>query len=586
MGINDVLKPKSKNEINSVIDKYMIEFEELHLPTGFKWRKGQKEAVEQIIQTYLEGKHKAVILDAPVGAGKSLIATAVSFILNEVGKRGYVLASEISLQDQYEQDIDKFKLPWGSVKGIDNYICTDNDEKHSLGTCKIRNLSPPKMSCYEECPYFSARNTASEMDTAVLNYNYWLIMQTYVKGDSLFPPRDFTICDEAHKVLDIIQNHYSPRFSKKIVKERLERITNFFINHNLRDHTIDKDVILSSINELQETEDQDTINGHLISIEKSLKSYKNSIEILKDKVDAKFKNQKPPKDWRKALFIADWIKDLHCKIEDYNFIISQTSTRNIVKNPSNDKLVFNCLEERFLMDRYFYRYSGFTVLMSATFADPLEFMKTINLKGAKYIKVENSFSFEKSPIYYYPKRRMSYKYIEQNREWLNEKINEIMDKHKNESGIIHSASYDLTNKIRENLSLTNQNRLFIYEGTEEKRRVLDMMKISSGRVLMGPSLTTGLDMKDDLSRFAIIAKIPYPSLSDRFIKTKMKINPAWYEWKTILEFLQSIGRTVRHENDWAVTYILDGSLSNLIHNSRKSFPPEFFSRIKIINEDI
>ena len=111
-----------------------------------------------------------------------------------------------------------------------------------------------------------------------------------------------------------------------------------------------------------------------------------------------------------------------------------------------------------------------------------------------------------------------------------------------------------------------------------------MLKHDSSKVLMGPSLTEGLDLKDSISRFQIIPKISYPSLSDKFIKVKMQINPAWYRWRTIISILQGIGRSVRHENDYAVTYILDACLSDLIHTSRRSFPIEFFNRLKIVNE--
>jgi ATP-dependent DNA helicase DinG len=592
MKISEVLKPKSTNELNSVIDEYIAEFEDTYLPEEFKWRTGQKEAVEQIVQTYLEKKYKIVILDAPVGSGKSLIAMAVSFILNKTEKKGYVLTSETSLQDQYESDIKKFHLPWGSVKGIDHYTCVDNAEKHSLGTCKIRNISPIKMECHARCPYFSARNFAANADTAVLNYNYWLIMQNFVnsktrQGESspaqIFQPRDFTVCDEAHKILDIVQSHYSPRFTKNTI-DKLQKLSDFFKVHKVKDHQIDVDVVKSAIEEMWKTEDQEFLHGHLCSTESALKNFLKSTEILRDKVDSEYRNKKPPKEWMEALYLSDWIKDLHCKVEDYNYIIEHTNTRNLIKNPTIDELVFNCLEESFLMQRYFHRFTGFTVLMSATFSDPVEYMRSINLKGAKHIKMENTFPFEKSPIYYYPKRRMSYKQIDQNREWLYEKINEIIEKHPEESGIIHSASYDLTRCIRDNLSFKNRKRVFVYEGTEEKRQMLDMMKATPGKIIMGPSILEGLDLKDEWSRFQIFAKVPYMSLSDRFVKTKLATNPGWYRWKAIINILQGTGRSIRNEDDWAITYILDGSLSDLIHNNRKAFPNDFLRRIVVVNE--
>jgi Rad3-related DNA helicase len=340
-----------------------------------------------------------------------------------------------------------------------------------------------------------------------------------------------------------------------------------------------------SLKELWKTENQDTIFHYLRYIETVLTSFLSSITILKDKVKKDYPNKKPPREWRNALFISDWVKDIHCKVEDYNKIIKKTSTRNIVKNPTSDEeLTFNCLEESYMMNSYFHQYTGFTILMSATFSDPREYMRNMNIKGAKYIKMESLFDFSKSPIYYYPKRRMSYKHIDKNRDWLYAKINEIIEKHEGERGIIHSVSYDLTKKINENLTPKNRKRVFVYSGTEEKRKVLDMMKISKGKIIMGPSLTTGLDLYDDLARFLIFVKTPYPSLADRFIKTKMNINPLWYKWQTVISIIQGLGRPIRNKEDWCVSYYLDGALSDLIHNNRNLFSQELLNRIKIIDE--
>lgn len=591
MSMQDILKPKSQSEINSAVDNYLSEFEKIYLPNKFIWRQGQKEVVEQIIQTFLQKKYKVVICDIPTGGGKSLCAMAVSYVLNEIGKRGYILTSEISLQDQYEYDIRNYKLPFGSVKGIDNYTCTDNDEKHSLRTCKIRNLAPKSMQCYSECPYFSARDFASSSKTAVLNYSYWLIMQNYANkkrkdeesSASFFPTRDYTICDESHKILDIVQGHYSPRITENTV-DKLFKLSDFFLLHKVKDHSLNVNIIKNCIDELKENEDQDILYGHLQSIQKSLASFLSSIEVLKERVDTQFKNKKPPHEWREALYLSDWVKDFHCKIEDYNYTIEQTNVRNLVKNISGSDIVFNCLEESFMMDRYFHKHAGFTVLMSATISDPKQYMKSLNIKQAKYIKMDNLFNYEKSPIYFYPKRKMNYKDMDKNKEWLYSKINEIILNHKDESGIIHSASYDLTMKIRENLSVENRKRVFVYEGTDEKRKVLDMMKSTKGMILMGPSLLEGIDLKDDFARFLIFAKTPFPSLNDRFIKLKMEQNPTWYHWRSVISVIQGMGRPIRNENDWCVSYYLDGCLSDLLHYNRQMFSKEFINRIIVADE--
>jgi len=572
--------------MNKTTKELIEEFKETFLPPDFKWRKGQVEVIIQIINAY-KNKHKFVILDAPVGSGKSIIAMAVSWILNQYNKRGYILASDISLQEQYEKDFNKFNLNWGSVKGIDNYLCIDNMEKNSLGTCRIRNIVPRIMSCYNECPYFSARGLASESNTALLNYSYWLIMQNYVNvhgdDDVLFPPRDFTIADEGHKILNIVQNHFSPKFDKKTI-EKLEKLTIFFDVHNMKDHQLNLQSFINLKKELYKTENQEQLFNILQKIELILESYISTSQVLKDRVAKDYSKTEPPKEWKETLRLSDWLKDFHCKIEDYNDIISKTSSRNLIKNPGMDNdITFNCLEESYLMNKYFHAHTGFTILMSATFADPNDYMKNMSIKNAVYIKMESTFDFTKSPIYFYNKHRMSYSQIERNLPWMYDTINNILDKHKNENGIIHTASYNLTMKVHNNLSKENKKRVLIYDGTIEKRKALESFKKNKTKILMGPSLLEGLDLKDDHSRFQIFAKIPYLSLADRFVKTKLSINPNWYRWAAIKNILQGVGRSVRSENDWAVTYILDAGLADLIHKNRRAFPvKEFMSRIKVI----
>jgi Rad3-related DNA helicase len=583
MALKDVLQPPTEKHIVETIERMLQDFVEDFLPEGFTWRKGQKEAILEVIKTYREGKYKTVILDAPVGSGKSLIGTAVSFLLNKMNKRGFLLASDISLQEQYEKDFKDFGLPWGSVKGIDNYLCTDNMEKNSLGTCRIRNQRPNNYHCYDECPYFSNRNKAVDSDTSLLNYSYWMIMMNYVnaKGDDVvFSPRDFLVCDEAHKILDIVQNHFSPRFDDKTI-EKIQKLTEFFNTYNIKDHTQNEGNLSFMINKIEREEDPQELLNALSDIETNLQMYLPSVKFLKEKVKKNYPHKSPPKSWRRALRLGDWLKDLHCKVQDYNEIIYDTDLQHLIKNPSGDDIVFNCLEERHLMNSYFHRWSKFTVLMSATFSDPSEYLRQMALPGAKYIKMESHFDYSDSPIYFYNKRRMSYKHIETNLPWLTSKIDEVLKKYPNENGIIHSASYHLTLNIYKGLSKENQQRCLVYTGTEEKREMLKLFKENQNKVLIGPSLLEGLDLKDDHSRFQIFAKVPYLSLGDRFVKAKMEANPQWYKWKAIVSMLQGVGRSIRNENDWAHTYILDGALGDLFHSNLKSFPPDFIKRIQI-----
>jgi len=574
------------------IDKLIDDFKEFFLPKEWIWRKGQREAIKEIVKTYINKTHEVVVLEAPVGSGKSIIAMCVSFILNSIKKSGYILTSDISLQEQYERDFKNFKLNWGSIKGIDNYICTDNDEKNSIGTCRICNKSPQSMYCYKDCPYFSARDKAALSPTSILNYSYWLIMMNYVFSNRdeneevkiLFQPRDFVICDEAHKIVDIVQNHFSPKFDEFTI-DKIKKLTTFYDVYKVADHRDQLKRLTSNIKKLYKEENQEQLLNILKSIEIDLENYRPSYELLKNKIKEYSLKNKVDKQWKDAVKLADWLKDLHCKIEDYVTIISKTSSRNLIKNPQGEEtIVFNCLQEYYLMNNHFNKWNKFTVLMSATISEPSQYLKGMAISNAKFIKMESLFDFKKSPIYYIPGHKMSFKELNNTLPWLYKKIDSILLDHKNESGIIHSVSYDLALKIFTNVSKESQKRLLVYNGIDEKRDVLETLKREKNKVVIGPSLLEGLNLKDDWSRFQIFAKVPYLAITDKFVEAKMKLNPSWYQWKAILNILQGVGRSIRSENDYAITYILDGCFGDLIHYNRKAFPLEFIQRIIVKNE--
>jgi ATP-dependent DNA helicase DinG len=97
----------------------------------------------------------------------------------------------------------------------------------------------------------------------------------------------------------------------------------------------------------------------------------------------------------------------------------------------------------------------------------------------------------------------------------------------------------------------------------------------------------GLDLKDDLSRFQIIIKVPYPYLGDRWIDAKRKLSRQWYIWQTGLRLIQGYGRSVRSKQDWAKTYVLDSAFAPFVRKNGNIFPDWFTqaiqARIKIIS---
>jgi Rad3-related DNA helicase len=90
-------------------------------------------------------------------------------------------------------------------------------------------------------------------------------------------------------------------------------------------------------------------------------------------------------------------------------------------------------------------------------------------------------------------------------------------------------------------------------------------------VLFSPSMTEGLDLKGDLSRFQIIVKVPFPPLN-AYVKARMQRDPAWYQWLTALKLVQATGRSVRNATDKAHTWILDAGFRTFLRRAKDTLP--------------
>ena len=556
-----------------------------------QFRPQQKEVILDMIAAYEEDPNGIYLLDAPTGSGKSVIAMIISDFLVHKENKGYILASDLSLHAQYVADFKRLRLwNWGNVKGVDNYLCVANGEKFSIGECKNKGTSAydaEKLPCFKDCGYLKSRKKSIQAPVALLTYPYALIQRNYVEDQQKsrdkappFPKRDFVVCDEAHKLLDIVQSHFSPIVSHDITKkcatliEALRDIGSRVPDVNL----VTMEKVITAIYEHED-------NGVLLKL---LKVLTNQLALvvretspLREAASIEFMDDKVPFEWLSIFKQADWFKDVHCKLEDYCEIIEKTSTEKLIKNPGETSIVFNCIDEYYLLRRHFFDKFGFKILMTATMGSPADFMKNHGIRNAKYFKMESHFDWEKSPIIFYPGKRMSAKFLETNLSWATDSIVNILNTHKDESGIIHSGSYELNNKIFRALPKAHQKRIVLYKGSEEKELALKRMAKKPGLVMMGPSILEGLNMVDDKSRFQIFLKVPYPHLGDKFVAAKLKYQPAWYDWVTCGHILQGVGRSVRAKDDWAVTYFLDGCFADLFSRSKHNFPPEFHQRIRI-----
>jgi Rad3-related DNA helicase len=98
--------------------------------------------------------------------------------------------------------------------------------------------------------------------------------------------------------------------------------------------------------------------------------------------------------------------------------------------------------------------------------------------------------------------------------------------------------------------------------------------------MLSPSIAEGFSFDDDLARWQIIAKVPYPYLGDRQVAAKMKQDRDWYVLQTVMTVLQACGRIVRSDIDHGTTYILDSDFIRLFEDNTKFFPKWFKDAFK------
>ena len=158
-------------------------------------------------------------------------------------------------------------------------------------------------------------------------------------------------------------------------------------------------------------------------------------------------------------------------------------------------------------------------------------------------------------------------------------VDEIMDGYAAERGVVHTTSYFQAKYVMEHVSEHNRARLVTTEGSTNRGELLRAHGEREASVLISPSLYQGVDLKDDLARFQVIVKVPYPDLSDRRTQVKMEGDRNWYNWQTALRLVQTYGRGVRSETDSCVTFVLDSNFLQFVNEHRGLFPSYFLEAV-------
>ena len=168
---------------------------------------------------------------------------------------------------------------------------------------------------------------------------------------------------------------------------------------------------------------------------------------------------------------------------------------------------------------------------------------------------------------------MSMKNIDSTLPVMVKAIKEILKEHKDVKGIIHAHSIKVAKYLTQNIK---DSRLILAYGADREKMLEKHIQSKRPTVLISPSMSEGVDLKGDLSKFQILCKVPFPYLGDKACRKKMNKWKWWYDAQTVRTIVQSIGRSIRSENDEAVTYILDADWKRIKGKAKHMFPVDFF----------
>ena len=461
-------------------------------------------------------------------------------------------------------------------------------------------------SPWRPCEYFNQLNTALTASHSIFNYSIFLALLPNKKN---LPERELLVLDEGHLLETEIVKFRGLTISKK----RWKRYTHDFeiIDYGYDDieNWIDFLIALetkiltltgnSNFAELLATERKVKYNywkGKFLSV-KNKTSNKNKIVHASELFDSdeeiaqKFDNERLSTKSATTLgdeLAIDAIRDMERLTIAINSILSNKKNWIVSDIKKEDYEVVKVELKPLDTSNYcraVYEKCSKTLIMSATILDHTEFCRNVGLDPdkVKFIHVPSDFPLEHRPII-----PLNIAYLNYNNLQLSEvkiaiagTVDNLMTTHRNDKGIIHTTSYEQLNFIKDNLSQSNARRLLVTDPEIQRDEViLEHTKSTKPTVLISPSLHTGLDLKDELSRFQIITKVPYPNKGDRWTNAKRNIDTDWYYWQTALKLIQAYGRSVRSKDDRAKTYILDSAFGYFVQKNRNILPSWFLQAIR------
>lgn len=529
-----------------------------------KPRDDQAEFISFALNAFLVEGKRFVIGELPTGIGKSAVAVTIARYLREHDRidpdaeyshGAYVLTTQKILQEQYMEDFAELSMR--SIKSSSNYQCKfyteqtcaesrrvlEKLEKHLAGT-------PFHRQCRGACTYVEAKSEFMEADMGVTNFSYFLAETMY--GGAL-TARQLMVIDEAHNVESEVA---------KFVALKIEPGSDYELIKIVLPRFKDQSEAFEWVRDKYRPEAQARLTLTAKKIEQGLKKAKNP--------------KRPSKSLLKLMRENEQLDKHLCKV---NRFIDSYNPYDWILNQDEKSIEFKPVDVSRHTEWHLFKHAPRCLILSATILDYQFYCETLGIKldQVAFRSFDSPFPAEKRPVHFLPVGKMNAAEIDKTLPIMVEIVKDLLKQHANDKGIIHVHNYKVLKVLQEGIK---DDRMLFQTGGDVREKILwEHSRSTDPTVLVSPSMTEGVDLRDDLSRFQIFCKVPFPYMGDEYVKRKMARSPKWYPFVTARTVVQAVGRSIRNERDWATTYILDTSWEWFLKQNRSMFPEYFLKAL-------
>ena len=497
-----------------------------YFPKNKTPRHSQEVVIQETISAIKAG-YQNILIEAPVGSGKSAIALSLSNYMKE----GHILTPRKSLQTQYEED---FIGELVGMRGRKAYTC-EVDKRKTTADCVLRRKEGYAECADTICPYVKAIRAAQDNSCVVHNYHSF-IYQAALYGR--FEVRPIILFDEAHEIPNIVRE-----FSTSDLQIQTSLIPKTFVFPEKWSPEALGDLILSVLQ--NNTED---------NLGESTIKYLDG-QLLKLGTNAQFLTE-----------------------DNYVFGFEQNRYTGITS------VSFIPIRVGGACESLLYSFGNTRIFLSGTIYSKNTYCSMVGLdpEKTKFIKVDSTFPAANRPVYLRQNLAVdtSFKEWDNNFSRLVTSIKEVMTKFGDAKGLIHAPSYKAAGELV--LALADTNRVVTHTPETTELALAEFYADKGNKVFISPTCQQGVDFKYDRAKFQIILRVPYPNASDLFVKGMLnRKDYFWYKYQALVIFGQQLGRVVRAEDDFGATILLDSRFSKFLKENWSMFPSWLTTSFKL-----